>query len=1065
MRWLLKSDITELLLLAIPLLTAVSSLNPNDPNVCSYWESFTTTVKESYAHPFDQVSEEPCTDPWSFFRCTRHKITYKTAYRQGVKIDYRKRFKCCPGYYESQHTCVSRCIQECVHGRCVAPDRCQCEPGWRGTDCSSGGGGGGGGGGVMVARICLDKNSGLYLPVLYVLVVSVGARGLYLETILKVYDFVNVILFMYVCVAYPYEVHMEPKKPLNLKLVTVADSQSAQHAVRPAQGPGQERGSSISVLLEFCSPVFLSPLQGSVCSVPCPEGHFGRNCSSECLCHNGGQCDPVTGKCICEAGFTGDRCREECPIGTYGQDCSQSCDCVNGARCFHIHGACLCEGGFKGARCEERMCLDGLYGVHCQFQCTCDRVHTQRYEPKLILWVCKIILFGIFYNRFCSVVLYLRFHSTNKRTDSRRPVSQLRRSYSTCSDGFHGDHCSDHCPAGTFGPLCSLNCTCKNSIACSPIDGACFCKEGWKGEDCSIPCSGGTWGPGCNGTCQCANGAACSPMDGSCTCRSGWQGLKCDQPCPVGQFGPSCSHHCKCDHSDGCDHVTGQCHCLAGWMGLHCDKPCEDRHWGRNCSMSCGCKNGATCSPEDGSCICLPGYRGNICHRSTSFFNYIIIYSLLHINFKIRCYTFSACTIDNLINNPVLSKLECLPGTFGAGCYHSCICLNNATCDHVTGSCLCKPGSSGLHCESLADSSFVSLSLCLCVCLSLLQWSSGICSSAYYISDCLSMPFCAQPSPQSTSLENRTLGNVQCPKFCSPLNQNPVLDPPNPSTLAPMVPVQQDSLGAIIGIIVLVVLLVLLLFLFFWYRYRQKGKENHNLSVAYTPTRMASSEYAVPGGDVPHNYMHYYSNPSYHTLSQCGPAPPYPSNNHDRLNCIKTTNNQLFSDIKNMERERLGVHGPEYNATLPADWKRYSAPGKHSKFILIRSYRAKLDKDYMQDPGLSSSNCSINSENPYATIKDLPVLPIKPVESSYMEMKSPASRETSYAEAGLFSQHDRVLPAEEEASGGAEGFSTVCPSSSQGHYDSPKNSHIPSHYDLPPVRHYPPSPLEKRQDR
>lgn len=33
------------------------------------------------------------------------------------------------------------------------------------------------------------------------------------------------------------------------------------------------------------------------------------------------------------------------------------------------------------------------------------------------------------------------------------------------------------------------------------------------------------------------------------------------------------------------------------------------------------------------------------------------------------------------------------------------------------------------------------------------------------------------------------------------------------------------------------------------------------------------------------------------------------------------------------------------------------------------------------------------------------------------------------------------------------------------HYDSPKNSHIPCHYDVPPVRHYPPSPPLRRQDR
>ncbi|MGH0178974.1 UNVERIFIED_CONTAM: hypothetical protein FKN15_000283 [Acipenser sinensis] len=111
-----KSFVAEVLLL-VAMLDPVWPLNQNDPNVCSLWESFTTTVKESYAHPFDQVYEEPCADPWSFYKCTRHKITYKTAYRQGVKLAYRRRYQCCPGYYESRETCVRKwgvCIPYCL---------------------------------------------------------------------------------------------------------------------------------------------------------------------------------------------------------------------------------------------------------------------------------------------------------------------------------------------------------------------------------------------------------------------------------------------------------------------------------------------------------------------------------------------------------------------------------------------------------------------------------------------------------------------------------------------------------------------------------------------------------------------------------------------------------------------------------------------------------------------------------------------------------------------------------------------------------------------------------------
>lgn len=51
----------------------------------------------------------------------------------------------------------------------------------------------------------------------------------------------------------------------------------------------------------------LSPPQGTICSLPCPEGSYGPNCSQECRCHNGGLCDRFTGQCRCAPGYTGDR--------------------------------------------------------------------------------------------------------------------------------------------------------------------------------------------------------------------------------------------------------------------------------------------------------------------------------------------------------------------------------------------------------------------------------------------------------------------------------------------------------------------------------------------------------------------------------------------------------------------------------------------------------------------------------------------------------------------------------------------------------------------------------------
>ncbi|XP_042183551.1 uncharacterized protein megf11 [Oncorhynchus tshawytscha] len=89
---------------------SVWSLNPDDPNVCSHWESYAVTVQESYAHPFDQVYYTRCTDILNWFKCTRHRISYKTAYRRGVRTMYRRRSQCCPGYFERGDMCVRKCI-------------------------------------------------------------------------------------------------------------------------------------------------------------------------------------------------------------------------------------------------------------------------------------------------------------------------------------------------------------------------------------------------------------------------------------------------------------------------------------------------------------------------------------------------------------------------------------------------------------------------------------------------------------------------------------------------------------------------------------------------------------------------------------------------------------------------------------------------------------------------------------------------------------------------------------------------------------------------------------------
>ena len=65
---------------------------------------------------------------------------------------------------------------------------------------------------------------------------------------------------------------------------------------------------------------------------------------------------------------------------------------------------------------------------------------------------------------------------------------------------------------------------------------------------------------------------------------------------------------------------------------------------------------------------------------------------------------------------------------------------------------------------------------------------------------------------------------------------------------------------------------------------------------------------------------------------------------------------------------------------------------------------------------VAASSSSLNSENPYATIKDLPGPPFCSHESSYMEMKSAMPRERSYTEISPPPFHTATLRRGEEGS-------------------------------------------------
>ncbi|NXR06305.1 SREC protein, partial [Semnornis frantzii] len=85
---------------------------------------------------------------------------------------------------------------------------------------------------------------------------------------------------------------------------------------------------------------WLMPLCLGSCNISCPAGTFGDGCQLLCPDCVVGRCDPVSGACICQAGYWGPSCNDTCPEGYFGVNCSSPCQCSRGT-CDSIQGDCI----------------------------------------------------------------------------------------------------------------------------------------------------------------------------------------------------------------------------------------------------------------------------------------------------------------------------------------------------------------------------------------------------------------------------------------------------------------------------------------------------------------------------------------------------------------------------------------------------------------------------------------------------------------------------------------------------------------------------------------------------
>ncbi|XP_076857494.1 laminin subunit beta-3 isoform X2 [Brachyhypopomus gauderio] len=151
---------------------------------------------------------------------------------------------------------------------------------------------------------------------------------------------------------------------------------------------GSERGGQCDQVTGAC--LCKANVEGARCD-RCKPGYYGLSTAdplgcSKCSCSPTGSlhgtCDPVTGQCPCRPNMEGLSC-DRCATGLWNPSSPsgcQPCDChptnALSQTCDQQTGQCLCRAGISGRTCGG--CPDNTYGhplTGCK-QCLCDRMGT-----------------------------------------------------------------------------------------------------------------------------------------------------------------------------------------------------------------------------------------------------------------------------------------------------------------------------------------------------------------------------------------------------------------------------------------------------------------------------------------------------------------------------------------------------------------------------------------------------------------------------------------------------------------------------------------------------------------
>lgn len=105
------------------------------PNVCRKIEHYNVTVLVTEMVPYQESKMVWCAQVPP--RCRKTEIKMREVKKFEVLEKLRAIRECCEGYTENslRNRCIPECHNACIHGECVAPDQCKCQPGFGGPSC------------------------------------------------------------------------------------------------------------------------------------------------------------------------------------------------------------------------------------------------------------------------------------------------------------------------------------------------------------------------------------------------------------------------------------------------------------------------------------------------------------------------------------------------------------------------------------------------------------------------------------------------------------------------------------------------------------------------------------------------------------------------------------------------------------------------------------------------------------------------------------------------------------------------------------------------------------------